>query len=839
LSIVETFLRRGVSLLRRLIRAVKFEVLAFWRRRPIRPNVIVYESFAGNGMLCNPEAIFRGLRERPEFSDFQHVWVLRSKRENRSIVREFRFNRSVRFVRPNSVGYYRALSTSRYLVNNATFPPEFGKRLGQIYLNTWHGTPLKRMGFDIGDPASRVGNVLRNFLNADYLLASNEFMREQMYERAHLLGGLYRGQIIVEGYPRIDRQLMTSAELAGARARLVSAGLDIGDREIILYAPTWKGTSFNRPEDDADELIRRVTELEAKVDTERYVVLLKTHQVVHKYAAHLPALHGKLVPNEIPTNVVLGLTGILITDYSSIFFDFLATGRPILFLTPDIDDYGDYRGLYMAPSTWPGPVVRTVDELANEIRAVAAGVADAAVAARYEEARLRFTSLEDGRATDRIIDIVFRGNQAGYGLRSVLGSARKSILINGGGMRPNGITSSLLNLVNSIDHDRFDVSVAFNTSYRRLVLGKQAELHPRVRQFSRVGGMNGSKLTQLRRRRDWARGDLRAHATDPRQRDMWDEEWRRCFGSSLFDYTIDFSGYGPFWTTLLLHAPGSERSVWLHNDLAADAHRKTNGRRRQLADLQGIFSLYREYDHLVSVSPSLAEINARSLAEFAPAWEFTSALNLVNVEHVTRQAEADLRVSAIDGATGALPEWAAALLDDPGIPTFVTVGRLSPEKNHARMIRAFAAVHAKNSNCRLIIVGDGPLRPQLAGLIRELGLQRSVWLAGHQENPHAVLKSADCFVLSSNYEGQPMVLLEAAIIGLPIVTVNFGSVRDALPPEFLIIVEAGDQDLARGMEQFLAGDRVVVPFDALAYNARALAEFYAATGIASIPSSST
>jgi CDP-glycerol glycerophosphotransferase len=812
---------------------MRYEVYAFWRSRPIDKNLVMYESFAGNGMLCNPEAIFRALHSNPEFARLRHVWVLRSRRENPATVREFAGDNRVHFVRPRSMRYYRALATGGYLVNNATFPPEFGKRIGQTYLNTWHGTPLKKMGYDIGDPASRVGNVIRNFLLADYLLAANHFMTEQMYEKAHLLRHLYRGQIIEEGYPRIDHQFMDTREIEAARENLERQGIPVGGRKIILYAPTWKGTSFNRPEDDADELIRRVIELEAGIDTDRYVVLLKTHQVVHRFASHRPELRARLVPNEIPTNTVLGLAETLVTDYSSIFFDFLATGRPIVFLTPDIDDYAGYRGLYIEPDQWPGPVVRTVAELATELMAIDHVGRSPQVDENYRAMRERFSSHEDGRATERIVDIVFRGNREGYAISQVEQDERLSILINAGSMRANGITASVLNLLDTIDHDRFDVSVVFPTSYRKVVLGKQREINPRVRQFSRVGGMNGSKLTHLGRRRAWANGDLSGHSTDPAQRRMWDDEWSRCFGDSRFDYVVDFSGYGLFWATLMLHSPGSRRSIWLHNDLASDAHRITRGKRRQLRDLTGVFSLYREYDHLVSVSPALAAINRAELSGFADAGKFDSASNLVNAARVRSNASADLRQTTEDPETGALPDWVLELEQKPGITTFVSVGRLSPEKNHARLVRAFAIVHASNPGTRLLIVGDGVLRESLDALIGSLGLSGSVWITGHLPNPHVVMARADCFVLSSNYEGQPMVILEALVLGLPVVTVAFGSARDALPAGEGLVVPSTDEDLAQGMAAYLSGTVVSAPFDVTEYNTRQLDHFYRAIGVPS------
>jgi CDP-glycerol glycerophosphotransferase len=787
---------------------------------------VVYEAFAGNGMLCNPEAIFRKLLDDPEFAGFRHVWALRSRKDNASVLREFRHNRRVRFVRYGTTAYFRALATAGYLINNSTFPPEFGKREQQVYLNTWHGTPLKKMGFDIGDPATRVGNVIRNFLLADYLVAANHFMVDQMYERAHLLANIYRGQIIEEGYPRIDRQVMNEDQRVVALGQLEAAGIHPNGRKIILYAPTWKGTNFNRPQDDAEELIARVAEISAGIDSERYIVLLKTHQAVHSFAAHRPDLRGLLVPNEIPTNVVLGITDILVTDYSSIFFDFLPTDRPIVFLTPDIDDYSGYRGLYLEPEEWPGPLVRSTTELIAELNRLDAKGVTPTTARRQAAARKRFSPHEDGSATERIVDIVFRGKRGGYRVGPARSDKRTSILMYAGGMRPNGITSSLLNLLDSIDHDRFDVSVIFPKSYARAVIEKQNEINPRVRQFARVGGMNGSKLSHLIRRISQSRGQLGIHRTSAVQSRLWDDEWQRCFGDSTFQHVVDFSGYAAFWSTLLLHGPGSHRSIWMHNDLAADANRVTDGRRRHLRDLRAVFSLYREYDDLVSVSASLRDINAKSLSEYAPADRFVSARNLMNAVRVRQGASAGLGALATNSVTGEIAPWALELTDpEKHVPTFVTIGRLSVEKNHARLIRAFALVHAESARARLVIVGTGPLATDLQKLVTDLGLADAVFLVGHQSNPYAVLAASDCFVLSSNYEGQPMVILEAMVVGLPVVTVSFGSVRDALPSGFGLVTESTDAALADGMRAFLRGDVPAPVFDAEAYNQAALEEF--------------
>jgi glycosyltransferase involved in cell wall biosynthesis len=177
------------------------------------------------------------------------------------------------------------------------------------------------------------------------------------------------------------------------------------------------------------------------------------------------------------------------------------------------------------------------------------------------------------------------------------------------------------------------------------------------------------------------------------------------------------------------------------------------------------------------------------------------------------------------------PAWLAELTDTQRTARwFVTMGRLSTEKNHARLIRAFEQVHRARPDSRLMIVGGGPLREDLHALVRNRGLEGRVIFTGPLDNPFAVLAAADCFVLSSDYEGQPMVIMEAAILGLPIVSVNFTTIRDALPDSAIHIVEREDDALARGMLDFLDGGVTANVFDFVAYNRAALAEFRSAIG---------
>ena len=829
---VSRWLRRTA---RRIARAWRAQGRALVSRKPVDSTTVLYESFAGNGVLCNPEAIFRQILATRALDGLHHVWVLEAPRRHRAIRAEFARDPRVSFVRRGSLRYHRALATSGYLVNNATFGPEFSKRDGQIYLNTWHGTPLKRMGYDMPGGALESANTLRNFLSADYLLSQNPFMTQTMYADAYKLRGAFRGQIIEEGYPRVDRQFLDHEQFLAGRERLEAAGLPLRGRSIVLYAPTWKGDSFSRPEDDAETLLRATNRLQDLLGDSDYVVLLKTHQSVHALAKSRPEFRGVLVPNDIPTNLVLGLSSVLVTDYSSIFFDYLASNRPIVFYTPDAEDYDAARGTYFGPEELPGPVTPDLAAVASVILDQHDGRLDLPAAPRYRAWRQRFTSADDGESAQRIVDAVFRGHLDRVTHVGLADDGRSPVLLYLGGMRSNGITSSALNLLRSLDHERYDVSVVITRPRGGQAKSNQELIDPRVRQFHRIGGMNGGKLPHARRKRSERKAAAEEHRESPAQAALWDDEWRRCFGDTRFAAAVDFSGYSPFWATLLLHAPGAQHSIWLHNDMAAEEHREIRGRKRMARSLRAIFALYPQFESLVSVSPALMAVNRRSLAarlDVDPA-RFTSARNLVDAERVIVGSRADVRTlegHPLDEDTEAVitPQWAVDLHEHRDTTWFVSVGRFSREKNQARLLRAFASIATRHPETRLMLVGYGPLRDELEKEVQRLGLTDRAYVVGPFPNPFAIMAAADCFVLSSDYEGQPMVLLEAAIIGLPIVSVRFDSVADALDADTVHVVDQADAALAQGMLDFLDGTVPPSSLDVHSYTEECVHEFMSA-----------
>lgn len=176
---------------------------SFYENNSLDPRMILLESRSGGALESNILSLLKELSREP-YKNFNLVLSVRKNAES-EIKEKLRKNsiQGVSFVHTGSVSYYRALSRAGYLVNDSSFPGRFVKKEGQIYLNTWHGTPLKKMGRDNRPEMVTMGNVLRNLLDSDYIVFPNRFMEEKM-SGAYMLDSLYRGTVLREGYPRND-----------------------------------------------------------------------------------------------------------------------------------------------------------------------------------------------------------------------------------------------------------------------------------------------------------------------------------------------------------------------------------------------------------------------------------------------------------------------------------------------------------------------------------------------------------------------------------------------------------------------------------------------------------
>lgn len=608
-----------------------YQYTKHYEKSTVKDHTILYESRDGKSLTDNPYAIFKYLVDHPEYKEYQHIWSVNSVEELRPVISQYKQMKNVKFVIRNSREYLKRLATSKYLINNSTFQSYFIPKKEQVYINTWHGTPLKSMGFDIPGNPAHSQNVVRNFLSSDYLLSPNEHTTN-MFLHSYKLKGIHNGEIIQEGYPRID--LTYHTKLDSFQSFLTELGLTIDpNKQTILYAPTWKGTSVSKAKNDMYQIISDMAKLKYQVG-EAYNILIKVHPFLYDQAKKFHEVKEYLVPDFVDTNELLGMVDILITDYSSIFFDFLVTDKPILFYIWDYDDYQEERGLYFSDDELPGPTLFTIQEVAGAIQNILQ--LKEAYSSVYQASKQRFVNHDDGNVTKRIIDYIFQKRDVPLNIIRPVDTTKKRILIYPGGLMNNGITSSFINLTDNIDFDKYDVSVFMNTPTSKEALNNIVKVNKKARFLFR-NGLAVHSLNEVYRDKFVHNRGAHTYITKKLYpENAYQREHKRLFGRSQFDYAIDFSGYSLYWAKYLLASDAKKKICYMHNDILSDSERNINGRRPHRINLRGLFSVYDRFDKLVSVSPGTMELNKNNLSEFAEEFKFDYVLNSINPEKILR-----------------------------------------------------------------------------------------------------------------------------------------------------------------------------------------------------------
>ncbi|MCR5691916.1 MAG: CDP-glycerol glycerophosphotransferase family protein [Eubacterium sp.] len=796
---------------------------------PLEENKVLYESFYGRGMVCNPNGLFHSFLERPDFSAYKHVWVIEDFESNEEIMKEYSQMENVSFVEYLSDEYFRQLATSKYLVNNVMFPGYFVKREGQVYINTWHGIPLKTLGYDQAGGNVSAANSVRNFLNADYLISPCQYFTD-IYKKAFKLDGIYRGKIIEEGQPRNDLTIKGNRKEIIERMRRSGVKVD-ENKKIILYAPTWKGQNYSNPTVNPEEYYEFIRYIESRVDTDQYQVLVKPHQVVYQYMREETANTDQFIPAVLDANEILAVTDVLISDYSSIYFDFMVCDKPILFYIPDVESYKNYRGLYLPLEELPGPIskdLETIGDWLGDLDQVWKQYKD-----KFQEIKDRFVYLDDGKSADRVWDVVLEHSNDHHVINGLLND-KKRMLMYIGITHVNGITETFGSLLNMMDYDKFDVTVIALDSKDGYEKEKLEKLNPNARVLMRVGtyAVTFEEHLRLNLIVDYGMTETTKPYYDEY---VFSRELRRHVGDAEFDYVVNYTGYSPIYTLLFMHAKGAKRYVWQHNDLQQDMMKVVNGKRVNKQPLESVFSLYPYQDYIVACSKSVMETNRKNLATEETYDKFRYCKNTVNFERVidgmeNRDIVTDHKQSyymkmTISDIRQETPTAVLVPMPDPKKTNFITIGRLSPEKNHENLILAFCKYHEKHPDTCLYIMGGGLLEEKLKELIIQKNARDYVKLLLNVSNPFGLMKECDCFILPSHFEGQPIVILEARTIGLPIIVSDFSTVKDSLYPDGQLLIGQGVEDIYQGLMDFSDGKVPNFKFDSQKYNREAYEEF--------------
>ena len=373
----------------------KYLYRRFFIRMSLKENWVFCESFFGKNYSDSPKYIYQYLSENYK-GKYKFIWVIDKK--NTKI--PYRHIKVKRF----SIPYMYYLARSKYYIFNSRQPVWTVKRKGNVFLQTWHGTPLKRLVFDIEDISSATPKYKKQVYKQsrawDYLIAPNKYSSD-IFHRCFMFDKV----MLETGYPRNDILHDANRQIIADKIRN-RLGIP-KNKKTILYAPTWRDDEYYAKGQYKFTLQLDLHLMKQQLGSE-YVVLLRTHYFIAD-SLDITGLEGFAynVSNYDDISELYLISDMLITDYSSVFFDYANLKRPMLFFMYDLEKYRDIlRGFYIdIEKELPGPILFTTEEIIssiNNIKQIQEEYKD-----KYKKFYDRFCAWEDGQASRKVVEQVF------------------------------------------------------------------------------------------------------------------------------------------------------------------------------------------------------------------------------------------------------------------------------------------------------------------------------------------------------------------------------------------------------------------------------------------------
>lgn len=371
----------------------------------INEKTVIFFAFKGKSYACSPRAIYEYLLNREEYKDFQFIWAFNEPEKYKDLEK----NRNTKVVKYGGKEYEKCLATSKYWIFNYRVEDHLYPKKDQIYIQCWHGTPLKKLGYDLKgtNNAMNSEDEIHKKYKIDakkfkYLLSPSKFASEKFTTAWNLNNIKKENVIIEEGYPRNDFLYNYKQE----DINNIKQKLHLPEnKKIILYAPTWRddqhqsGIGYTyKTEVDFDLLKNQLQD--------KYIILFRSHYLVansfdfDKYKGFI--YNVSEVDN---INELYIISDLLITDYSSVFFDYANLKRPIIFYMYDFEKYKDeLRGFYINIDELPGKITKTEKELIDAINKTD----DFEYDEKYRKFNEKYNYLDDGQATKRVVQKIIK-----------------------------------------------------------------------------------------------------------------------------------------------------------------------------------------------------------------------------------------------------------------------------------------------------------------------------------------------------------------------------------------------------------------------------------------------
>ena len=477
----------------------------------------------------------------------------------------------------------KTLEKAKYIFTDSGIRPKYVKKPGQIFVNTWHGTPLKLMGKYNIPEEYRVGHVQYVLMSSDYLIYPNDYMKDKMLD-SYIIDKIYSGQILLEGYPR------NSVFFDNEKRNKFKAIFNLENKEIFIYMPTFRGIFMDRDDEaQKDDVERYLSQLDVNLK-DNQVLFAKLHVLNAKNIDFSKFKHIAPFPEGYETYDILNMADILITDYSSVFFDFANTGRKIILFNYDEDEFESYRGFYFPLSELPFPKVQNVEDLVLELNCPK----------NYDDSEFltKFCTYDRPDAVKYLCNHIFN-NQKNCRVGSVE-NKKENILIFAGSMLKNNITSSLKNLLSDLDCERYNFFITFKQWDKNIIQNHEeiigdlpenvgflplrydlALTAPEKNAYNKF--LNSQKMTEM--------PDVLKKA--------FKRAYDRNFYSFNFKRIIDFEGYNN--ESLMFAHSGVKNAVWVHDNMLKEIHT------RNIQNLNVLHEVYNNFDDICVVSKDLIQ----------------------------------------------------------------------------------------------------------------------------------------------------------------------------------------------------------------------------------------
>ena len=770
----------------------------FYYKEKVNENWILIDSKNGKDLGSNLLRITEELTNNPDYKGYRvFVACISSKKRDICKMKKKYHLDGVTVVKEKGFCYAKVTAMAKYLFIDTSFPSWFAKKKNQVLTNTWHGTPLKMMGKDVRNEAFDMGNVQKNHLIADYLIYPSDYMCECMTS-AYFLNHLYQGKILYSGYPR------NSVFFDKKRSEKLRKELHLEGKRLYGYMPTWRGALKKIDSSKiTNQLKDYFMDLDEKLEDDE-IFLVRLHPFVANTIDYSVYRHIRIFPEGYEPYDILNICDCMVTDYSSVMFDYANSGKKIILFVYDRELYMDERGVYVSLDTFPFPQVRSVNELLTELR----------MPKQYDDTQFRekFCQYDGENVAEKLCRHIVKGEKV-YEEYTIEHNGKENVLIYSGILAKNGLTSSLLSLLANVDTEKRNYFVTFRSGALRK-FPERVSLIPKDVGFIPIHNMGNQSLGERLAVWQYFEKNNASPSVLKKTDRFFRRLYQRSYGGCKFDFIIQYSGYDKEIINLFLQSE-EKKMIFVHNDMVEEIKNKENQHELTLK------RAYHEYDKVVPVTKDIYESTLKIGGN-------RENIQIVNNCHdykaVIEKSKRELCFDTDTLCNISIDELKRML--DSDAKKFITIGRFSPEKGHSMLLKAFDQYYKENTDSYLIIIGGyGSCYEQTAAQAKGQASSSHIVIIQSISNPMPILKKCDLFVLSSLYEGLGLVLLEADTLGVPVISTDITGPRGFLQEHGGYLVEPNAKGIYDGMKAFDQGKVKVMNVDYEAYNRNSVAQF--------------